>query len=128
MLRQLLVAFVLIGLTSGPSVAEPLSPRIVGWESYFNLQWERAERQGRPVVRGYVVNEWGMPAARVQLLVDALDSQGTVLGQRVEWLSTGMLLPGMRSYFEVPGQQAATAYRVSVFAFDWVQVGGGDKD
>ena len=54
-------------------------------------------------------------------LVDSLDSSGQTVAQRVEWLG-GSNLPGFsRTYFEVPIRQGASRYRVSVFAFDFVQ-------
>src|SRR3990170_7727632 len=45
----------------------------VGWEKFFALDWEAAAHRGRPVVRGHVVNEYGAPATRIQLLVEGLD-------------------------------------------------------
>jgi hypothetical protein len=53
--------------------------------------------------------------------VDSLDASGQVVAQHVEWLG-GSNLPGFSStYFEVPIRQQAPRYRVSVFAFDFVQ-------
>lgn len=100
-----------------------LTPLVTGWEQYFKLEWEAGERNGRPVVRGYIKNEAGMPAANVRLLVDGLDPSGQVVSQTVGWLGT-QLTPGMRAYFEVPVNQRAPAYRVSVFAFDFIQHNG----
>jgi hypothetical protein len=127
MLRRLLVALLLTGITAAGTTAQPLSPLVVGWEQYFKVQWEPVDRAGVPLVRGYVLNDWGVPAARVQLLVDRLDAQGAIVGQKVAWLGTPVLAPGVRSYFEVPVEQTAAGYRVSVFAFEWMQV-GGDRD
>lgn len=75
------------------------------------------------------MNDWGFSARNVQLLVEGLDSTGNVVGQRVAWLGSE-LTPGMRAYFETPAPPPAPAagYRVSVFAFDWVQAGGGIRD
>ncbi len=131
--RRLLAALVVAGLAAGcvvpagSAAAARLTPLVVGWENYFKIDWESAQRGGRPVVRGYLLNDWGFPAARVQLLVESLDTSGTVVGQRVAWLGVGVLTPGTRAYFEEPVPQPASSYRVSVFAFDWVQVGGDDR-
>ena len=58
---------------------------------------------------------------RVQLLIDSPDSSGQIVAQRVEWLG-GSNLPGFSStHFEVPIRERASPYRVSVFAFDFVQ-------
>src|SRR3972149_2623742 len=48
----------------------------VGWEKFFALDWEAAAHRGRPVVRGHVVNEYGAPATRIQLLVEGLAGAG----------------------------------------------------
>lgn len=80
--------------------------------------------KGRPVVSGHILNDWGFPATRIQLLVEGLDATGRVESQKVAWLGA-TLTPGMRAYFEVPVDRPEPAYRVSVFAFDWVQRGDG---
>lgn len=108
----------------GPGQAS-LHPLVIGWERFFKLDWQADTRHGRPVVSGYLLNDWGMPAARIQLLVESLGPDGEILGQRVAWLGGGVLTPGSRAYFEIPPVEPAPAYRVSVFAFDWVQSDGG---
>ncbi|MGH7388718.1 MAG: hypothetical protein ACREM3_04585 [Candidatus Rokuibacteriota bacterium] len=120
-------ALVLLTAT-GTGLAAQLHPLIAGWEQYFKVEWQAGDRSGKPVVYGKVFNDFGMPAANVRLLVEGLDGGGAVTSQRVEWLGGGILEPGMRAYFEVPSPGAAPSYRVSVFAFDWVQMGGGDRD
>jgi len=96
----------------------PLEPLVVGWERFFKLEWQPGARDGRPVVWGYILNDWGMPAASVRILVDGLGPGGELLEQRLAWV--GSLTPGMRAYFEVPVERPAAAYRVRVFSFDWV--------
>ena len=104
--------------------SQPLQPLIVGWEQFFKLDWQAENRGGRPVVWGHILNDWGMPAANIRLLVEGIGSGGEIVGQRVEWLGGGTLPPGIRVYFELRPAQPAPAYRVSVFAFDWVQTNG----
>jgi hypothetical protein len=117
---MLVTAFVLSMLATGTEVAaQELAPHHPGWERYFTVNSETFERRGQPHVGGYVVSNYGAPAWRVQLLVDALDSSGRVVEQRVEWLN-GDVAPFSRRYFEVPAPQGATAYRVRVFAFDFL--------
>ena len=116
-----LIVALSVGATAG---ATTLTPLIWGWERFFTVEWQPDSRNGAPYVSGYVKNDWGMPAANVRLLVEALGPGNQVTAQRVEWLGT-MLTPGMRAQFQVPAPAPAPAYRVSVFAFDWVQVGGG---
>jgi len=96
----------------------PLSP---GWDRYFTVSSEPFERRGKLYLQGSIVNSYGVMANRVQLLVDSLDSSGQIVAQRVEWL-VGSNLPGFSTtYYEVPVRVSAAGYRVSVFAFDFVQ-------
>jgi hypothetical protein len=121
-LRVLVIAALVGVLTASTGVtAQPLTPHFPGWERYFTVSSEPFERQGQPYLRGYIVSSYGVTAARVQLLVHSLDSSGQIVAQRVEWLGGGNL-PGFSStYFEVPIRQQASRYRVSVFAFDFVE-------
>ena len=98
---------------------------MLGGEQFFTLEWEAGDRRGRPVVWGTITSEWGFPARRVQLLVESLDATGRVTGQRVAWLGAD-LAPGTRAWFEVRAPGPAPAYRVRVFAWDWVQSASAD--
>jgi hypothetical protein len=93
---------------------------VLGWERYFAVSWEAFERGGRPHLGGYVANQYGAPAWRVQLLVEGLDSSGQIVAQRIEWLG-GDVGPFSRRYFEVSVPGPASSYRVRVFAFDFLQ-------
>jgi hypothetical protein len=108
------------------AVDRPLTPLVLGWEQFFKLNWQVSQGRSEPVVWGQILNDWGMPAARVQLLVEGLDGSGQIVGQKVAWLGS-TLSPGMREHFEVPVPWKAPTYRVSVFAFDWVQTDGGNQ-
>src|SRR3989442_13123308 len=55
-----------------PANAEPLAPLVRGWEQFFTTDWRVSERRHRPVMTGHVVNAWGVPATRVQLLVEGV--------------------------------------------------------
>ncbi len=129
-LAQVIAAVSLVvAVGAGASIATaagPLTPRVVGWEQYFKLDWQGATRKDRPVVEGHIRNEWGYPAVRIRLLVDRLDAAGQVVAQQVEWFP-GTLQPGTQAYFQVPVAAEAPSYRVSVYAFEWVQAGGGDN-
>jgi hypothetical protein len=102
------------------AVGQSLTPLVLGWERFFTLTWETSQDRGQPIVGGYIKNDGGFAARRVQLLVEAVDTSGRVTGQRVSWLGSA-LTPGMRAYFEAPAPAPAATYRVSVFAYDWVQ-------
>jgi hypothetical protein len=110
-----------VALAGAPGAAgQPLTPLVIGWERFFALNWESWQDRGQPTVGGYIKNEAGFPARKIQLLVEAVDASGRVTGQRVSWLGSA-LTPGMRAYFEAPAPGPAPSYRVSVFAFDWIQ-------
>jgi hypothetical protein len=123
MRARVLAAVLALGLVlaAPPSAtSRQLEPLVLGWERFFTIQWESWEQRGRPLVGGYIRNEAGFTATRVQLLVEALDPGRQVLDQQVHWLGTA-LTPGMRAYFEIPAPARSAAYRVRVFAYDWLQ-------
>jgi hypothetical protein len=105
------------------ATAANLTPLVLGWEQFFKIDWQAGQRGNKPVVYGYLKNDWGMPAAKIQLLVEGIDASGAVVGQKVAWFGP-VLNPGIRFYYEVPVEWQTPTYRVSVFAFEWVQVGG----
>jgi len=98
----------------------------VGWEQYFKLDWQAGERRGQPVVYGHIFNNAGFVAGKVRLLVEGVDDKGGVVSQRIGWLGT-QLTPGTTAPFEVAAAERASTYRVSVFAFDWLQRGKGPR-
>jgi hypothetical protein len=113
--------FLLVALaTVHGATGQTLTPLVLGWENFFTLSWEPSQERGQPIVSGYIKNNAGFPARRIQLLVEAVDASGQVTGQRVSWLGSS-LTSGMRAYFEAPAPPPASTYRVSVFAYDWVQ-------
>lgn len=125
MRKAWIVAAMLVMGMGAQAGADLLTPRVIGWEQFFKVDWQADQRRGAPVVTGYIMNDWGVPAHNIQLLVEGLDAGGAVVAQRVSWLGSD-LTPGMRAYFEEPAPAPAPAagYRVSIFAFDWVQAGG----
>ena len=123
--RVLTVLLLLVALAAPIGVtAANLTPLVLGWEQFFKIDWQTGQRGSKPVVYGHLKNDWGMPATKIQLLVEGLDASGAVVGQKVAWFGN-MLNPGIREYFEVPVPWQTPTYRVSVFAFDCVQAGGG---
>jgi hypothetical protein len=91
-----------------------------GWERYFRLDWTAEPKPSGQEIAGYIYNTYGSPAVNVQVLAQGLDPAGNVVAQKLEWVSGGVP-PLNRSYFRVAGLPPANAYRVSVWAFDWVQ-------
>ncbi|MGH7314116.1 MAG: hypothetical protein ACREJV_13150 [Candidatus Rokuibacteriota bacterium] len=122
--KTIAASLLLAVLIAAPlSAVERLTPLVAGWEQFFKLDWQVGDRGQQAVVWGHLLNDWGDPAAQIQLLVEGLDASGDVVGQKVAWFGS-TLTPGMRGYFEVPVPWQAPTYRVSVFAFTWIQAGG----
>jgi hypothetical protein len=118
---SVLVLSAVSALAQGPA---RLTPLVVDGERYFKLQWEAADSNGRPEVRGTIFNDYGFAARNVRLLVDSLDAAGGVTAQTIAYVS-GDLTPGTHSYFEARVPARAASYRVLVFQYDWIQRGGG---
>lgn len=106
--------------TVGPN--GPLQPLVVGAEQHLTVEWQPESSIQAVAVWGYVSNRSPYTFDRVRLLVDALDPDGQVMGQRVVW-AVGLLGSGGRNYFEAP-MVAAHRYRVRVFSYDRVETDG----
>ena len=105
---------------TGAAAPSPPSYGIYGVDSYYKVEWQPDERRGRPIVSGYVTNQWGVSTKNVRLRVEALDAAGGVTGSYIGYVS-GYVLPGVRVYFEVPVPAKAPNYRVTVLSFDTIQ-------
>ena len=116
----LVAALVAVLITATVASAQELTPHFPPWERYFDVSWEPFERRGQPWLSGYVVSKWGETATGMKLLVESLDANGQIVGQRVEWLN-GIVPVFSRTYFEVPAPPRAASYRVRVYSFDFPQ-------
>ena len=105
------------------SPASVQSYGIYGTDNHFKLEWQPDERRGRPVVTGYVTNQWGISVNNVRMRVEALDTAGGVTATYIGYVF-GDVTPGTRAYFEVPVPQKAANYRVSVLSYDAQQCRG----
>jgi hypothetical protein len=103
--------------SSGSAAQGAPSYGIYGVESYFKVEWQPDERGGKPLVSGYVTNQWGLGARNVRLRVEALDAGGGVTATYIGYVN-GYVTPGSRVYFEVPVPAKAPNYRVTVLSFD----------
>jgi hypothetical protein len=117
----------LVILGPGPSTAEKLvEPLVVGWERIFTLSWEPAERRGRTVVWGTILNDSPYIIVAVQLLLDTLDGQGRIVDQQVSW-GPSSLTPFSHASFEIPVERPAANYRVRVLAYDRLESPSRDR-
>jgi hypothetical protein len=105
------------------SPSASVTTAVQGWERYFRIDWTAQAKPNGNEIDGYLYNNYGSPAANVQVLAQALDATGNVIAQKIEWVP-GVVPPLSRSYFRVPGLPPAPQYRVAVWAFDWVQGNG----
>ena len=93
-------------------------------DRFFRVEAEGGQgRGGRPVLRGYVYNDYAQPAGRVQLQVESLDATGQVLGRSLAHVDSVVPAFG-RVYFDVPVSMAGARYRATVYYFEWVRSGG----
>src|SRR5262245_52658479 len=98
-----------------------------GWEQHFRFEWAAADQgQTSKKVSGYVYSRNGEYAIDLRVLVQAVDSGGTVVGQRIAFVPGGVGGFG-RAYFEVPNLPATASYRVSVWDYTWLQSPGDGK-
>lgn len=126
MKRLLLATMGVLALAAGspvrPAAALSATSSV---DARIRLDWEvGTTRGGRPVIQGYVYNDYGRPASDVQLLVETLDASGAVIGRTVGFVR-GVVQLNDRTYFEVPIKVTGASYRVSVTGFDWRGGGGG---
>jgi hypothetical protein len=120
MLIQACAGGVTQSASTGAAASSPPSYGTYGVDSYFKLEWQPDERRGRPIISGYVTNQWGISTRNVRLRVEALDAAGSVTASYIGYVN-GYVVPGSRVYFEVPVQAKAPNYRVTVLSFDTIQ-------
>jgi hypothetical protein len=99
-----------------------LQPQIIGWQQYFRIQWTATPRGAGVLIDGYITNTWGFPAQRVRVLVNGYDAAGKNVGQLIAW-GPNEINPGGRVYFDVTVPSGASSYDVSIFSWNWVQMG-----
>jgi len=87
-------------------------------DARLRLDWQVGTRRGRPLIQGYVYNDYGRPAVDVRLLVETLDASGAVTARTIGFVR-GVVPFHDRSYFEVSLKTAGASYRVSLTTFDW---------
>ena len=85
----------------------------------LTIQWQLEQRDQTVVVWGYINNDSPYTFDRVRLLVDALDSNGQTISQRI----VGVLGGRGRNYFEA-AMVPAPNYRVLVFSYDRIEGDG----
>lgn len=88
----------------------------------FHVTWEAYELpRGGSVIKGYVENPSPWPLTNVDLRVEALASDGTVIDE-VFGSVLGDVPAGRGAYFLVPFIATASTYRISVASYDGLAV------
>lgn len=119
-----MAAVLVLGPIGMPAPAAAVSAPS-GIDARIRLDWEAGTtRGGKPVIQGYVYNDYGRPAADVHLLVETLDASGAVIGRTIGFVH-GVVQFNDRVYFEVRLKATGASYRVTVTSFDWKGGGGG---
>ena len=126
-LRALVLATTVILALEPGAGRTPVAAAVVpsGFDERIRLDWEAGTtRSGKPVMRGYVLNDYAQPANNVRLLVETFDGSGQVVAHTVGFVF-GLVQGNSRTYFEVPLKAPGGSYRVTVTALDWRAGGGG---
>ncbi len=119
-------------LTLGPALGPLAMPTTAaamsapsGIDPRLRLDWEAGTRRGgKPVIQGYLYNDYGRPATDIHLLVETLDAAGAVTARTIGFV-VGVVQFNDRVYFEVPLKATGASYRVTVTSFDWKGGGAG---
>ena len=112
-------------MTSRPS-ASVTTANPAGEQNWFRLDWNVEPRKnGSRWITGYIYNSYGRAAVNMQLLAQGFDPSGNLVGQQLGWV-LGPVPSTSRAYFVLTRLPQADHYKISVWAFDFVQgVGGG---
>ena len=113
-------------VTTDITPSETVTTLMPGTERWFKLSWEATPEKSGDLVRlrGDVQNTYGEAAAKVQLLGQALDDSGALVGQKIVWL--GPTIGGYgRAYFEIPNMPKTDHYRVTVWSYERIQAPSG---
>ncbi len=124
-IRHLLVATTVVLALANPLRMVPPAAALSETSSVdrrLRLDWEVGTRHGRPVIQGYVYNDYLRAANNVLLLVETLDASGAVTVRTVGFVR-GVVPNSGRSYFELPLKTPVASYRVSITGFDWLSDG-----
>ena len=110
-MKTVLLVFAMIAATLGTALAGEPGP--------FEFELHESHGLRGVAVEGYVQNALPWRITNVELQVDCLDGNGTVVASASGWV-LGDVGAGRRGYFYVPVSAPAAAYRASVRAFDKV--------
>lgn len=112
-------------VSAWPVVPAGALPATQSVDVRLRLDWQAGtSRGGKPVIAGYVYNDYVRSAGDVRLLVEAVDASGGTVSRDVGFVP-GVVPLRDRAYFEVPVRHPGATYRVSIVAYEWRDCGGG---
>ncbi len=112
-------------VSTWPVVPAGAFPATESVDARLRLDWQAGtSRGGRPIIAGYVYNDYVRSAGDVRLLVEAIDAAGVRIGRDMGFVPRVVPLRD-RAYFEVPVRHPGATYRVSIVAYEWRDCGGG---
>ena len=122
-MRRMIAVVLMAMAPAWPVVSAAQDYAMPGGTRDFRVESQTVNGRRGPVLSGYVYNDAGTYADRVQLLIEGVDG-ATVTSSTVEWVG-GVVPAGSRRYFEIQlkGPQAP-AYRVRVVTYELVGRGG----
>jgi hypothetical protein len=92
--------------------------QVYGADQFFQLIWEPVEDGGRLSVGGYVINNYGLEAINVRLMVESLDVNGRVVAKTIGHVNYP-IPPSARGFFEIFPPDKPSRFRVYVLSWDW---------
>jgi hypothetical protein len=130
MLALARLGFLAVAVTACATGGDQLTPSasfstlMPGWESKFSVEWKVTPvPDGSRLIFGRVTSRYGQYAEPMMLLGQALDGSENVVSQRVERVPGGV--PGFNStYFEISRMAAADHYKVTVWAYSFIEERG----
>ena len=118
-MKRVLVVLATIAAILGTATALRVQTAIASDESPFRFQFEQTKGPRGLAVEGYVYSALPWRITNVQLQVDSIDTNGTLVASASGWVQ-GDVVAGGHGYFYVPVSAPAATYRPTVQTFDKV--------
>jgi hypothetical protein len=118
-MRKMLLLFAIVATTVATSATPRAETAIAGDENPFGFQYEETHSHRGVGVEGYVYSALPWRITNVQLQVDSLDANGTLIASASGWVLGDVPAHG-RGYFYVSVSTPATTYRPTVQTYNKV--------
>jgi hypothetical protein len=123
MMRRSVALLALAVMLGAHSAGAAMVSAPSGIDGRLRFEWAVSQSpSGRPVIAGYLYNDYMLAANNVILLIETLDASGQVVERAIRILPDSVPVLG-RTYFAIPLKAAGTNYRISVTSFQWLRGG-----